>query len=300
KAQKRNDQFDTELPFATLDSFGPFLRLTIFEKGDTDADYITKHQRNSSTASSTRKTRATILSATMASGLVKEEVLPPVLGSSAEPPPLFDGTTRLYISYTCPYAQRVWATRNIKGLQDKIQLVPINLQNRPDWYKEKLYPPNKVPSLEHNNEVQGESLNLIKYIDSHFEGPSLFPHDPAKIEFAEVLMSSSDSFNSAVFSSFKGDENKAYAAFDFVETALSKFEDGPFFLGHQFSLVDITYAPFLERFQHFLLDVKNYDLTAGRPKLAAFIEEVYKMEPYKQTRRDPEEYIGILRKMFLE
>lgn len=27
--------------------------------------------------------------------LVKEEVLPPVLGSTAEPPPLFDGTTRL-------------------------------------------------------------------------------------------------------------------------------------------------------------------------------------------------------------
>ena len=33
----------------------------------------------------------------------------------------------------------------------------------------------QVPSLEHNNEVKGESLNLMKYIDSHFEGPSLFP-----------------------------------------------------------------------------------------------------------------------------
>lgn len=104
---------------------------------------------------------------------------------------------RLYISYTCPYAQRVWITRNCKvisltrpitstdfkhvfflfcfhirfvsfdmfwtsilfsstsifqvhnivleqGLQNKIQLVPINLQDRPSWYKEKVYPPNKV------------------------------------------------------------------------------------------------------------------------------------------------------------
>lgn len=33
----------------------------------------------------------------------------------------------------------------------------------------------QVPSLEHNNEVRGESLDLMKYIDSHFEGPSLFP-----------------------------------------------------------------------------------------------------------------------------
>ena len=34
----------------------------------------------------------------------------------------------------------------------------------------------QVPTLEHNNEFKGESLDLIKYIDSHFEGPSLFPH----------------------------------------------------------------------------------------------------------------------------
>lgn len=99
-----------------------------------------------------------------------KEVLPPVLTSNSEPPPVFDGTTRygliqftclqihslyydkiaeflypftnafppipkwvkinqqfilhccmlhslcfrLYISYTCPYAQRVWITRNCK------------------------------------------------------------------------------------------------------------------------------------------------------------------------------------------
>jgi hypothetical protein len=36
--------------------------------------------------------------------------------------------------------------------------------------------------------------------------------------------------------------------------------------------VDIAYAPFIERFQPFLKDVKNYDITIGRPKLAAWIE----------------------------
>lgn len=33
----------------------------------------------------------------------------------------------------------------------------------------------QVPSLEHKNEVKGESLDLIKYIDTNFEGPSLLP-----------------------------------------------------------------------------------------------------------------------------
>ncbi|TYH90045.1 hypothetical protein E1A91_A13G022500v1 [Gossypium mustelinum] len=179
--------------------------------------------------------KPTTISSAMSSGYVQED-LPPALDSTSDPPPIFDGTTRLYISYTCPYAQRVWITRNCKGLQDKIKLVPIDLKNRPTWYKENVYPPNRVPALEHNNEVKGESLDLIKYIDSHFEGPSLFPDDPAKKQFADELLSYIDSFYKTVTSSFKGEGTEAGIAFDNIETALTKFEDGPFFLG-QFSLI---------------------------------------------------------------
>ncbi|KAL0002951.1 hypothetical protein SO802_016732 [Lithocarpus litseifolius] len=203
----------------------------------------------------------------------------------------------LYISYTCPFAQRVWITRNCKGLQDKIKLVILDRENRPAWYKEKINSADKVPTLEHNNEFKGESLDLIKYIDSHFEGPSLFPHDPEKKEFAEELLSYTDTFNKAVFSSFERDGNEAGAAFDYIETALSKFGDEPFFLG-QFSLVDIAYAPFIERFQPFFLDVKKYDIIAGRPKLAAWIKEMDKNDAYKQTRREPKELVEIYKKRF--
>ncbi|XP_034687409.1 glutathione S-transferase L3-like isoform X1 [Vitis riparia] len=228
-----------------------------------------------------------------------EEVLPPSLDSTSEPPPLFDGTTRLYTSYICPYAQRVWIARNYKGLQDKIELVPIDLGNRPAWYKEKVYPENKVPSLEHNNKVTGESLDLIKYIDSHFEGPSLYPDDPNKRQFAEELLSYTYTFNRAVIFSLKGDsQNEINAAFDYLETALSKFNDGPFFLG-QFSLVDIAFAPFIERFHPLLLDVKKCDITSGRPKLESWIEEMNKIEAYKQTKRDPQELVDALKKRFM-
>ncbi|KAF9619211.1 hypothetical protein IFM89_005765 [Coptis chinensis] len=227
------------------------------------------------------------------------EVLPPILNSTSDQPPLFDGTTRLYISFICPYAQRAWITRNCKGLQEKIKLVPIDLQNRPAWYKEKVYPPNKVPSLEHNNEIKGESLDIIKYLDQHFEGPSLYPDDPSKREFAEELLSYTETFNTAVTTSFKEDaETQAGAPFDYLEGALSKFNNGPFFLG-QFSLVDIAYAPFIERFQPFLFDFKKYDITEGRPKLAAWIEGINKLEGYKQTKRDPQELAEIYKKRFL-
>nr|AUW37520.1 putative lambda class glutathione transferase GSTL1 [Medicago truncatula] len=227
-----------------------------------------------------------------------QQVLPPPLTSTSPPPSLFDGTTRLYISYKCPYAQRVWITRNTKGLQDKIQLVPIDLQDRPSWYKDKVHPTNKVPSLEHNNEVRGESLDLIKYIDTHFEGPSLYPSGHDDKEFAEELLSYTDTFYKTVVSYFKGDVTEAGTAFDYLETVLSKYDHGPFFLG-QFSLVDIAYAPFMERFQPFLMDVKNYDITVGRPRLTAWIEGINNIEGYKITRSDPKELVESYKKRFL-
>jgi len=87
-----------------------------------------------------------------------------------------------------------------------------------------------------------------------------------------------------VFQSAKGDVAKECGpVFDYLENALHRFHDGPFFLG-QFSLVDIAYIPFVERFQIFLTDVFQYDITAGRPKFAAWIEEINKIEAYKSTK----------------
>ncbi|XP_010534441.1 PREDICTED: glutathione S-transferase L2, chloroplastic [Tarenaya hassleriana] len=245
-----------------------------------------------------RRRRTTRTSAIMATGKI-EEALPLELDFTSEPLQVFDGTTRLYISYTCPYAQRVWIARNYKGLQEKIKLVPIDLKNRPPWYKEKVYAANKVPALEHDNRVIGESLDLIKYIDTHFEGPSLAPDGPEKEELADELLSYTGSFYKAVTSTFKGEgSDDADAAFDYVEKALSGFEEGPFFLG-QFSLVDVAYVPFIERFHLFSKDVMNVDITSQRPNLALWIQEMNKIEAYAQTRQDPRELVERYKNRFL-
>ncbi|PWA94978.1 glutathione S-transferase [Artemisia annua] len=207
---------------------------------------------------------------------VQEEVLPPALDSTSHPPPVFDGTTR--------YSYMLYQT----GLYETIKLVPIDLKNRPDWYKEKVYPPNKVPALEHNNEVKGESLDLIKYIDANFEGPSLYPDVPALEHNNEVKGESLDLIK-YIDANFEGPS--------LYPDALSKFDDGPFFLG-QFSLVDIAYAPFIERFQPYLLEVKKYDIKVGRPKLAAWFEEMNKNDDFNQTRRDPKELVESYKKHF--
>ncbi|CAH2042956.1 unnamed protein product [Thlaspi arvense] len=194
----------------------------------------------------------------------------------------------------------------MQGLQGKIKLVAIDLHNKPTWYKEKVYPENRVPCLEHNNEVLGESLDLLRYLESNFEGPALLPNDPAKQEFAEEMISYTDTMSKTVFASFKGDPVKEVevgisssgGTFDHLEAALGKFDDGPFFLG-QFSMVDIAYVTLIERFQLFLQDVWKYDLTAGRPKLAAWLEEMNKISAYTQTKHEPQKLIEHYKHRFL-
>jgi len=221
------------------------------------------------------------------------DFIPTALNSKSEPPPLFDGTTRLYISVGCPYARRVWIARNIKGLS-QIQLVSIDLQDRPAWYKEKVYPGNKVPSLEHNGKVTGESMDLLEYLENNFEGPKLFPTDPAKKEPANELLKYTDTFTKSGFVTLSKPEPEvaeaAGPALDYLENALGKFDDGPFFLG-QLSVVDIAYGPFVEQFQIIFLALKNYDITAGRPKLLKWIQELYKVDAYAKTKIDPEKLV---------
>ncbi|KDO47464.1 hypothetical protein CISIN_1g045074mg, partial [Citrus sinensis] len=63
--------------------------------------------------------------------------------------------------------------------------------------------------------------------------------------------------------------------------------------------VDIAYIPFVERFQIFLSEEFKYDITAGRPKLAAWIEELNKLDAYKSTKADPKQLVEFYRSRFV-
>eukprot|EP00268_Persea_americana_P025406 TRINITY_DN2477_c0_g1_i4.p1 TRINITY_DN2477_c0_g1~~TRINITY_DN2477_c0_g1_i4.p1 ORF type:complete len:118 (+),score=28.12 TRINITY_DN2477_c0_g1_i4:288-641(+) len=115
------------------------------------------------------------------------------------------------------------------------------------------------------------------------------------------MFSYTDKFGGIMRYAFSSEEdvaNEIDGPLDHLENALSKFDDGPFFLG-QFSLVDIAYAPFFERTQLLFLDLKNHDITIGRPKLKLWFEEMNKIDGYVQTRRDPQELVAVLKKHFM-
>lgn len=103
----------------------------------------------------------------------------------------------------------------------------------------------QVPVLEHKGNIIAESLDLLSYLDAHFEGLKVFPQDPAEQAFADELIGSSDSIIVALFRAGRaggdgdgdGVREMVAPALDKVEEALGRFSDGPFFLGKSMSSV---------------------------------------------------------------
>ncbi|GJN22230.1 hypothetical protein PR202_gb09779 [Eleusine coracana subsp. coracana] len=90
----------------------------------------------------------------------------------------------------------------------------------------------------------------------------------------------------------------AVDALDKIDSSLSKFDDGPFFLG-KLSLVDNAYVPFIDGFEIFLTEIKNYDITKGRVNIRRFIEEGMNMiNAYTQTKQDPQLLLALTKKKF--
>ena len=91
-----------------------------------------------------------------------------------------------------------------------------------------------------------------------------------KIEAANEFLKYADTISKGLFivltKSKPEAAQEAGPALDYLVNALGKFADGPFLLG-EFSLVDISYGSFVERYQLGYPVLKNCDITTDRPKL---------------------------------
>jgi len=125
----------------------------------------------------------------------------------------------------------------------------IDLADKPDWFL-KISPLGKVPVLQVGDEVLFESAVINEYVDEA-HGPSLHLKDPLKKaqERAYIELSSvatMNYFQAAVASDRETFEAKKEALEGNLSFLLEKYQ-GPFFRGTDFSLVDTSLIPLLQR-----------------------------------------------------
>lgn len=173
----------------------------------------------------------------------------------------------------CPYVQR--AAIVLKEKDVAFERLDVDLANKPDWFR-RLSPLGKTPVLSVDGEAIFESAVICEYLDET-RPPRLHPEDAlakarerAWMEFGSAVLSGIAVLYSA------GDEaalDQAYAAlrarFEQLEAVLGgREEEGPWFAGRRFGLVDAVFGPVFRYFEV----IPPEDLFNGLPRVQAWRE----------------------------
>ena len=162
----------------------------------------------------------------------------------------------LITAEVCPYAQRTHMALIEKGLD--FERREVDLKNKPAWFEE-VSPYSKVPVVKIGEKVVWESAIINEFIDESFPDRPMMPGDPYMRAQARIWI---DFCNSRfawacydlVFAQDKDEQDRLRTK---LEDDLRRMEfdgmaklspEGPFWLGSEISLVDLTYYPFFERF----------------------------------------------------
>ena len=200
-------------------------------------------------------------------------------------------------SSSCPFAQRTRMALMEKGID--FELTEIDLNDKPDWFLE-ISPYGKVPVIRHNGTVLYESAVINEYLEDVFPDHPLLPADPARraqariwIDFANVrftphvykLMLAQDAEGQAFQ---KRKLTEALHAMEFE--GLRQLSDGPYWLGAELSLVDLTFLPHLQRFgaiRHY----RDFDVPADHTRLRDWMALMETRPSVKAMRWPDETYI---------
>lgn len=176
---------------------------------------------------------------------------------------------------TCPWVQRAAIVLQAKKVPYDINY--IDPDNRPDWFRA-ISPHAKVPVLQIDGKTAlFESNAIAEYLDET-TAPRLHPEDPItrarNRAWTDYVVTFASTVTNALYADTEEDFNdkaaKIPAVFGKLEDALAlRGNDGPYFNGPAFSLVDAAYAPFLQRYT-FMDRLKPLGMIEKFPRLMAW------------------------------
>lgn len=173
--------------------------------------------------------------------------------------------------HLCPYVQRVAIALAEK--QIPFERIYVDLAAKPDWFLT-LSPLGKVPLLRCDAGVLFESAVICEYLEDAYPEVPLLPADPWRrarlrgwIEFAAAVLADIWGFETAQDeATARGKASDLRKKFIRIEQVL---DDGPFFSGDRFSLVDAAFAPVFRYFDLFD-QIADFGIFADLRRIAAW------------------------------
>lgn len=166
----------------------------------------------------------------------------------------------LYSGTTCPYSQRCRLVLFEKGMDFEIR--DVDLFNKPEDISV-MNPYGQVPILVERDLILYESNIINEYIDERFPHPQLMPADPVQRGRVRLFLLN---LEKEIFASVSALENRSAKSEKIVEKARLIIRDrltqlapifvkNKYWLGEDFSMLDVAIAPLLWRLGHYGIDL---------------------------------------------
>jgi glutathione S-transferase len=173
----------------------------------------------------------------------------------------------LYDATRCPYCARVRIALEEK--QITFETVLIDLDDRPDWIREKNPPNGRVPVIEVEGLTLPESIAICEYLDEIYPEIPLLPGDAAGRALARVHVERFTDFRDAYSAARRQTAGGREELVDEIGELGAVLESRQWLTGDAFGLADIAYAPWVIRAR----DLLGIDLDAI-PHVDAWVERL--------------------------
>ena len=193
----------------------------------------------------------------------------------------------------CPYCEKVWLQLEEKRIPYKVEKAPLRCYGEKTREFLLVSPRGMLPVGIVKGRTISESNDIMSTLESSFPDHNpLLPNQEADLDLyrqvTPLLQLERKSF-SIWFSWLTGGRDMSRqmdSVLQEVDDALAS-NDGPYFLGRMFSLVDIMFAPFLERMAASLPYFKGFESRSNKyPHLLKWYEAMDKRPAYQGIKSD--------------
>lgn len=190
----------------------------------------------------------------------------------------------LFSGNTCPYCHMVRIVLAEKGINYDIH--NVDLGDTPEDLKD-LNPYNEVPTLVDRDLVLFEHQVIMEYLDERFPHPPLMPVDPVSRARNRMMLHriERDWYRLAhqLGNPDTASDKVRKELRDSLMSVSPIFDQKPFFLGEEFSLIDCSVIPLLWRLPSYGIELPS----AAKP-LINYAERMFERESFKQSLTEGE------------
>lgn len=193
----------------------------------------------------------------------------------------------LFSGDLCPFSHMVRIVLAEKGIN--FETISVDPNNTPEDLKD-LNPYNEVPTLVDRDLVLYQHLVVMEYLDERFPHPPLMPVDPVARASNRLMVQRIERDWYSLYDKLTTDEKDnaklRQELRDSLVTISPIFEQKPFFMSEEFSLIDCVMAPLLWR-----LPLVGVELPPSAKPLMTYAARLFERDSFMQSLSEAEKEI---------